>query len=54
VIELWPTAHLEVRIAVAREASIDASANDRLSALATWAQQDRSVLVQWAAQSAFE
>lgn len=50
VVEVWPTAHLDFRAAVAQEMSSAVKADDRSRMLAAWSREDRSVLVRWAAE----
>lgn len=52
VIEMWPSAHRDIRIAVARETSVVAShEHNGLAVLRRLAHKDRSVLVRWASDS---
>lgn len=48
--DLWPTAHIELRMAVAREVSAGSSSDPSLERLAELARIDRSVLVRWEAE----
>lgn len=49
VVDLWPTAHLDFRVAVARETSSAVAAGAQSEKLRAWSREDRSLLVRWAA-----
>jgi len=52
VVEMWASAHRDIRVAVARETSaVPSQGSNHLGTLRQLSRQDRSVIVRWAAES---